>query len=267
LGLIFESKLTKNQNNWTKTAIHSTEHLLDIINDIIDFTQVSAHRITLSPSLIELNELADEIDIMFKVDAEAKDLEFSIIRDLPTPTTGEIDLKRLRQVIYNLASNAIKFTDTGHVKIHFGLEERKGERFFLCNVSDSGKGLSSEDQKVIFKRFRQVGDTMSRQHGGIGLGLNVCQELAGLLGGTLTLTSTLNIGSLFSLCIPFPAHQGAEDDQPLELGHVNIESPDLSILLAEDNAVNQKNSKSDIRNCKPSHHHRKRWTQSRCLCQ
>lgn len=238
LGLLSETKQNENQVQLTRTSTHSAEHLLAIINDIIDFTQISGHRATLSPSTINMTELACEFEVMFSIDAKEKGITFKVIKDFPENEQGEIDLQRLRQIIFNLTSNAIKFTADGSVKLHFKIRNTEGERRLHCHVSDTGIGMTQEDQRQVFERFHQVGDTMSRQHGGIGLGLSVCQELAHLMAGTLTLSSHLGQGSLFTLDIPFPkstpstTHQEATHSQP-------IEAKQLRILLAEDNIINQ----------------------------
>ena len=238
LGLLSETKQNKNQIQLTRTTIHSAEHLLGVINDILDFTQVSGHRATLSPSIINMTELALETEVMFNVEANEKGITFEVIKEFSENTQGEIDLQRLRQIIFNLTSNAIKFTAQGCIKLHFKVQDNEHERRLLCNVSDTGIGMSEEDQRHVFKRFHQVGDTMSRQHGGIGLGLSVCQELAHLMGGTLTLTSRLGKGSLFSLDIPFPESTSLTKPQEGTLSQA-LEAKPLRILLAEDNAINQ----------------------------
>ncbi len=240
LGLMKETNLSAEQTNLTCTAFHSTEHLLDIINDILDFTQVSAHRVTLHPKNIEMEKLANEIDVIFKADADQKGLKLEVIKGFSGSGAGTADLKRLRQILFNLISNAIKFTDQGHIKVHFQIKNDTQTRSLTCEVSDTGIGLSQADQDIVFKRFRQAEETMSRQYSGVGLGLSVCKELAELMGGTLSVSSKINKGSHFTFSIPFPAAEHADEASQAELPPVPLIQAELNILLVEDNQINQK---------------------------
>lgn len=236
LGLLAETRAPDESEHLVKTATHSTEHLLDIINDIIDYTQVSAHRTSLHYKEVSLRKLVSELDVMFTPAAKEKGLELSIDYNSPDTDLGRADLKHLRQIIFNLISNAIKFTEKGQIQVHFRIEPTH-PRHLVCDVIDTGLGLSEEDQKLVFSKFYQVDNSLSRQHGGLGLGLSICKELAQLMGGDLTLKSQLAKGCHFTLSLPF------EDvSQQEKLKEDNLEADDLSlhILLVEDNLVNQK---------------------------
>jgi signal transduction histidine kinase/ActR/RegA family two-component response regulator len=238
LELLKESESQKEKEDLTLTAIHSTEHLLQLINEIIDFTQVSGQRASLAPSRVDLNEMANEVGFIFKVDAQSKHINFEVKTDLPEQAFGRADHKRLRQIIFNLTTNALKFTQRGEVVVHFILNTKKKDRQLICHVSDTGIGMTPDEQENAFKRFHQIRNTLAREHGGIGLGLSLCKELAILMGGNLTVTSQPEKGSTFTLTLPFP-----EDDTiaavPVE-NAINTPFCALKILLAEDNTVNQK---------------------------
>ncbi|MDV7339211.1 ATP-binding protein [Terasakiella sp. A23] len=248
LGLMRETRNQREIQNLSTTAIHSTEHLLEIINEIIDFTQVSAHRAKIEPSPVNPHELAREIETIFKIDAQEKGLKLILENKLPTEAMGETDLKRLRQILFNLVSNAIKFTEQGKVVITFDIDE-KVKRTLCCQVSDTGIGLSPKDQQEIFTKFHQVDNSLSRKQGGIGLGLSICRELAQLMGGSLNLTSKLNQGSHFSLRLPFEKVSVPYTEK--DMADDTTENLSLNLLLVEDNAVNQKVLKTILE--KPGH--------------
>ncbi|NVK20641.1 MAG: response regulator [Methylocystaceae bacterium] len=236
LGLLNEAKNQEETAHLIQTAIHSTEHLLDIINDIIDFTQVSAHRMSLHIKEVNLNEISTELETMFRPAAEEKDLHLIVENQLPVNAIGRTDLTRLRQIIFNLIANAIKFTQDGEVLIRIKIDNR-AERRLTFDIIDTGIGMSKENQDVVFTKFKQVDNSLSRQYGGIGLGLSICKELAHLMGGDLTLESQLEKGSHFNLTLPFPESAEEENDNQ----HVtDLADTSLEILLAEDNPVNQK---------------------------
>lgn len=246
LGLLSETTQTDTQVQLTRTTTHSAEHLLAIINDILDFTQLSGQRTTLTPCIVNMEELADEINVMFKTDALTKHITFDIEKCFRKDATGEIDLQRLRQIIFNLTSNAFKFTSEGSIILNFDIKDVAQKRQLICSVSDTGIGMTDQDQKQVFQRFHQVGDTLSRQHGGIGLGLSVCKELAQLMGGELTLSSCLGEGSIFTLKVPFPESKIEAIEESTSSTQTHTPHKSLHILLAEDNAINQKVIKATL---------------------
>ncbi len=238
LGLLEETQETEEKAKLIETAIKSTQHLQALIDDLIDYTQLVGNRSIVQPGPVNLTSLAEELEILFRTTAQQKGLDFVIQSDFPEGTLGETDLKKLRQILYNLSANALKFTDEGSVTIVLRLEDITGNRQLICEIADTGIGLTLENQKKIFARFHQVGETMSRSHGGIGLGLSLCREFARLMGGDIDVQSTFGQGSLFRMRIPFPAirHEDHETNDTL----IDNTSIALNILLAEDNAVNQK---------------------------
>lgn len=246
LGLLRETNKKNEKEQLVHTAIHSTEHLQDIINDIIDFTQLAGKRAILRPHPIHLGEFCDELDSMFKLEARDKDLFFEVIRAFPDDTYGSIDTKRLRQIVFNLISNAIKFTEQGHITIIVRLEPAPN-RHLIVRVEDTGIGIHPAEQTAVFERFHQVGDTMSREHGGIGLGLSLCKEYSTLMGGDLSVSSVLGKGSIFRLEVPLPPLK--EAPIPHQPTQPSITAPiKLNLLVAEDNKINQKVIKAILEN-------------------
>lgn len=239
LGLVQESQ-SKNKDEtqrFIRTAIHSTEHLLALINEIIDFTQLSAQRTTIHKGFVDVHDLSEELKTIFQLEAESKGLQLHLETKLPDEAFGESDLKRLRQILFNLVSNAIKFTKEGQVTISSEIS-LKDERCLIFRIIDTGIGMDEDQQIKVFERFHQVDNSLTRAYGGVGLGLSICRELAQLMGGDLSLESTVNQGSTFTLKLPFPRLEKQakpitqDQNAPLEQA--------LNLLLVEDNLVNQK---------------------------
>lgn len=239
LGLIKEGhKQNKDETErFIRTAIHSTEHLLALINEIIDFTQLSAQRTTIHKGFVDVQDLMDELKTIFLLEAETKGLALQLETKFSEQAIGESDLKRLRQILFNLVSNAIKFTKEGQVTITCELCSTP-HRHLIFRVIDTGIGMDQDQQIRVFERFHQVDNSLTRAYGGIGLGLSICRELAKLMGGELSLVSDVNKGSTFTLEIPFPASERpASQPKP---ARIPCEEKHLKLLLVEDNPVNQK---------------------------
>jgi signal transduction histidine kinase/sensor domain CHASE-containing protein len=174
----------------------SAQHMIRLVEDLLDWTKVARGKLELDKSLIQLDELSSSVIKDLQPNANAKGLELTYSGD-PTAETMA-DKVRLKQILYNLINNAIKFTDAG--SIHLSMEKEGDQIVF--GVTDTGHGISEENQERVFQRFQQVDGSMSRQSGGLGLGLAISEQLAALHGGTLSLISTLGQGSTFSLRLP-----------------------------------------------------------------
>ncbi len=180
-------------------SIHTSgQHLLDIVNDLLDLAKVEAGRMELKPAELEIARLVADLIGAHRAHAQGKSLAltYSLADDLPAQLTT--DPQRLRQIINNLLNNAIKFTQNGGVELkvrRFG----DGLAFDIC---DSGPGIPSEAQDAIFEKFRQLDQFITRDHGGTGLGLALARELAHLLGGELSVASRVGEGSTFTLTLP-----------------------------------------------------------------
>jgi len=186
--------------------VHSSgEHLLSIINDILDTSQIESGQVALSLSEFSVHQLVLEIQKEHSYRASAKGIELKIAENIP----GEHllirnDRTRVKQVLTNLVGNAVKFTSSGYVEI--GLKpEAKGIQF---HVTDTGIGIDQQNQDLIFERFRQVESAQTRKYGGNGLGLSITKSLANILGGEIRLESEVGKGSVFYFTIPYkPVNQ------------------------------------------------------------
>jgi len=179
-------------------------HLMTIINEILDITRIEAGKMPMQLSEFNLNELVPEV--MTELDPVIARSRLTVTPKLcPELPMVYSDRQKVKQIIVNLLSNALKFTHEGGIQITVGYDP--GDRTALVAVSDTGIGISPENHEKIFEDFRQVDDSPSRQYGGTGLGLAICRRLATALGGRITLESTMGKGSIFTLTIPAEAEQ------------------------------------------------------------
>jgi PAS domain S-box-containing protein len=179
-------------------------HLMTIINEILDITRIEAGKMPMQLSEFNLNELVPEV--MTELDPVISRSKLSVAPKLnPDLPTVYSDRQKVKQIIVNLLSNALKFTHEGGIQITVGYSPV--ERTASVAVTDTGIGISPENHEKIFEDFRQVDDSPSRQYGGTGLGLAICRRLATALGGRITLESTMGVGSTFTLAIPVETEQ------------------------------------------------------------
>jgi signal transduction histidine kinase len=192
------------QNKFLKIIYSRSRHLLQIINDIVDISKIEANQFTVHPEKFCLNDILHELYETYQTDKTSygkEHLEIKLEKGLNKRQSYIIsDLKRVRQILTNLISNALKFTEKGSVKFGYTLRD---DQTLLFYVTDTGIGISQENMKYIFERFRQLDDSSNRLHEGTGLGLTISKNLAELLGGSLWIESTEGKGSTFYFTIPY----------------------------------------------------------------
>ncbi len=202
--LLKQSSLTEKQDDYVNKLSASASSLLGIINDILDFSKVEAGKLDIEhiPFSIE-DSLIDMIEVL-SIHASRKNLEYLVDYDDSIPKTLVGDAMRLSQVLTNLISNAIKFTDEGEVITRVRLLELNDSDVKICfSVEDTGIGISEEAQINLFQSFSQADASITRTHGGTGLGLTIALNLVELMGGDLSVSSELGKGSTFSFTLPF----------------------------------------------------------------
>lgn len=198
--------LTPEQVNYQERVLANAEHLLGLINDVLDLSKIEAGRMELVKRPFNVRNWVDEIVAQNKVLAETKGLQFEVDLESHMPEVVVGDAARLKQIAINLLSNAIKFTDVGSVKMHIGRNDL--ETWHLV-VTDTGVGIPVHAQDTIFEEFRQVDNTSTRRHGGTGLGLAIVRKLALMMGGTIRVKSELGKGSTFTMILPFASESEA----------------------------------------------------------
>jgi hypothetical protein len=239
LSLLRETGLNPRQIDYLRTATESADHLLVILNDILDMSQLESGRLTLAPTALDLRALLREVEALMRPQAMGKQLALhvDVAPELPERVTA--DPTRLKQILFNLLSNAIKFSDRGEVVLDVRLREGPGGADELVfSVTDHGIGIDEATLAQLFNRFAQGDSSRSRRHGGTGLGLEISRNLARLMHGDITVTSRPGEGSRFVLTLPLVAAA------PAAVPAVR-EAPDapaprrLRLLVAEDHAVNR----------------------------
>ncbi len=203
LEMLRETRLDQEQLKLVGTAQSSSRHLLRIINDILDFAKVESGKLQLESIEIDLRDLVDSVTELMNGSAAAHNLKVSasIAENVPQVVRG--DPVRLRQVLINLVSNAIKFTEQGGIRIEVSLgQTSQKEVELLFAVADTGIGMSEETADRLFQSFTQADASTTRRHGGTGLGLVICKRLVELMGGKIGVRSALGQGSTFWFLVP-----------------------------------------------------------------
>ncbi|HEU5134507.1 MAG TPA: ATP-binding protein [Steroidobacteraceae bacterium] len=214
----------------------SGESLLRIINDILDFSKIEAERLELRPKPFEIGDLLDELDMLLNAQARTKQVAFVIDADPRMPAAVNGDRQRLSQILLNLGTNAVKFTDRGEVRLIVrALDCAEGKVRVEFTMRDTGIGMSSEDLARLFTPFTQVAEARGHR-GGTGLGLVITQKLVSLMGGEIQVTSEPGRGSSFAFTLELPVTEIVARSTTARVPHLHV---GLSVLVAEDNTVNQ----------------------------
>jgi len=211
--LLLATRLSEQQRHYTSMVKRSGEHLLVIINDILDFSKIEAGKLTVEYIHFNFRELLDDIDNVFSPQAQAKgiELELAIAYDIPVAICG--DPNRLRQVIFNLLGNAIKFTESGKITVKVNVVQEDAQTVGLrFEVHDTGIGVSNDARARIFDSFSQADGSTTRKHGGTGLGLAISKQLVELMGGTIGVDHALTQGSIFWFAVNFDKRRIDVDD-------------------------------------------------------
>jgi len=239
LQLMLETRLNEEQMNYVSTALRSSRNLLRVLNDVLDFTKMEAGKFELYHEPFDLDTLLAESLELFRQQAETVGLQLAWQIYEGTPKHFMGDEGRIRQVLFNLIGNAIKFTNAGNVSIEaFSLPHKSSGKIRLFfTVEDSGIGIPDEKIDYIFESFSQVGGSLSRKHQGTGLGLPIVKRLVGLMDGHISVDTQLGVGTKLTFFITVePATVPAK---PVLHHTNNMSATGKSILLAEDEKVNR----------------------------
>ncbi len=245
--LVDPSSPPKDRAEYISTIRRNGEHLLSIINDILDLSKIEADHLVLEATDMAPAQLIEEVVLSLRPRAYGKSLKVETEVTFPIPRTITGDPLRLRQILVNLVGNAIKFTESGTVKVKLGFDKASGSLQF--HVIDTGIGLAPEEKARLFQPFTQADTTVSRKFGGTGLGLTISQRLVKLMGGEITIESEKGKGSTFSFALPvgvpapealmlFPANRPVADREIKP--QVDLAGFGARVLLAEDGPDNQR---------------------------
>ncbi|MFA0388123.1 response regulator [Vibrio splendidus] len=234
-SLLSEMDMPKEQKEYVDMLNTSSLTLLDLINDILDYSKIEAGRLELQQEPMKMMGIAADVESTFRVKAEQKGLRFQLAIDPKIPTMVIGDGTQLRQVLNNLVGNAIKFTEHGHVTLSLRLEEviEPDQKLRVkFEVTDSGIGIAEDKQQSVFDKFQQADGSTTRIYGGTGLGLTICDKIVTLMGSKLELTSVVGKGSTFYFTADF--------DPSLDVDESNIDFNKVSVLLVDDSQLNMR---------------------------
>ena len=243
IGLLLDTELDDDQRHYAETVRSSGESLLELLNDILDFSKIEAGSVELEALDFDLRTLLDDFASMPAVRAHAKGLEFicAVAPDVPAYLSG--DPGRLRQVLLNLAGNALKFTERGEIAVRVALvEETDTDATVRFSVKDTGIGIAPEQHELLFQKFTQADASTTRRYGGTGLGLAISKRLVELMGGEIGLLSERGHGSEFWFTVRLPKQA---EPEPVHVSANEIRG--THILVVDDNATNREVLSAQLR--------------------
>jgi CheY-like chemotaxis protein len=232
-GLALESRI-----QYVNIITKSSEQLLHIIDDIIDISKIEANQLNISKSTFAIDNVLKDLQVFYeneRIHLGKSHIEIKIEHD--SAVQINTDESKLRQIFMNLISNALKFTEQGYIKIGYKI---KSGFLIECFVEDTGIGIPGKMQSLIFKRFRQIDDSLTRRFGGTGLGLAICEGLVRLMGGKIWVDSIIDKGSTFYFTLPY---QEMNETKMQNRNEANMNDPfdwqGKTILVVEDDEINQ----------------------------
>jgi signal transduction histidine kinase/DNA-binding response OmpR family regulator len=236
--LTLQTELTPEQRDFITTVSQSAETLLTVVNDILDFSKIEAGKLELESLPVDLRDLAESCGKAFALHAHQKMLDLIVEVSSDSPAFIRGDPTRLRQILFNLFSNALKFTIKGEISLRVSpSQDESGKPVLQFSMSDTGIGIPEEKQKKLFEAFSQVDSSTTRRFGGTGLGLAISRRLVKLMGGKIWLESTAGVGTTFYFSIPLIVAQN------LATAPDTANPPSLAqarILVVDDNATNRR---------------------------
>ncbi len=237
-NLLLDTKLNNTQRQYAETVCNSADSLLQLVNDILDFSKIEAGKLELEIIPFDMQQLMEEVADLISIKAQEKSIEVLLrfAPDAPCFVIG--DPGRIRQIFLNLASNALKFTDVGHVLLSIESRGNENNRVsYYATVEDTGIGIPEDKIDYIFNKFSQADSSTTRKFGGTGLGLAICKELSRLMGGDVGATSKLGVGSVFWFTMNLEANVERKIQEQLDF---EGDLQGVKGLVVDDNKVAQK---------------------------
>lgn len=237
--LLTENRLSGQQQH-LEMLKYSSDHMLELINNVLDFNRIEAGKLELEQTPFNLFTETERLSLFFKVSASSKEIDFSFAFDEQAKKWVVGDIMRMRQILVNLISNAIKFTEKGKVEFTVEAAGKNSEDFSArFTISDTGIGIPADKLHKIFESFSQVDVHTTRKYGGSGLGLTIAEKLIALMGGKLQVISTVNTGSTFWFELPFKITTPEEETEKKKTVTELESFSNLCLLVTEDNEVNR----------------------------
>ena len=246
-GFLLDTELRPEQRRFAETTLSSAECLLALVNDILDFSKIEAGKLVLEIVDFDLRALLNDFSVPMAALSVNKGLKYShfVAADVPNKLRG--DWGRLRQILNNLVSNAVKFTHSGEITVQVNLVSETGsDALVRFSVHDTGTGISAELQRNLFEKFTQADTSISRRYGGTGLGLAISKQLVEMMGGEIRVASEAGVGSDFSFTVRLgkqwspPASAESSMRPPASRpATMMVRRQGARVLVAEDNIVNQ----------------------------
>jgi signal transduction histidine kinase/CheY-like chemotaxis protein len=236
--LLKDTDLNEKQQNYIETINYSSKNVINILNDVLDYSKIESNNLRIENICVDLFEELEEIVNLFKIEAYNKNLSLTLNIDEDVPSFIKTDPLRVKQIISNLVSNAIKFTSSGEVSIIVKMFKNIKRDHIEFSVKDTGIGIDKKAQDEIFQEFKQASESISRKFGGTGLGLSISTKLASLLGSSLKLQSKKDVGSRFYFSIPCEECCISSFDDEEDLYSDVSFSKEKRVLVAEDIGTN-----------------------------
>lgn len=248
--LLMDGKLSKSQKNHLQNVILSAENLLGILNDILDFSKIEAGKMDLDYMSFDIKLATKDAIKLIDYRAKEKGLKIKFSYDKTLPNFVVCDPLRIRQIFYNLIGNAIKFTEHGYISVNIlhdkNVKTNKNQVAIKVQIEDTGIGLTTKQQDIIFEKFMQADRSTTRKFGGTGLGLSICREFINMMGGEIGVTSEEGKGSIFWFTLVLDI--GVKDKVAIKIKENKNERFDnMTILMAEDNRINSEFAKEMLK--------------------
>lgn len=223
--------------NYLQMIRDSAESLMNIVNDVLDFSKIEANRIEIERQTFNTREMLDKIVNPFRLQAERKGIALLVQVASEVPVQAYADAHRIGQVLVNLLSNALKFTENGSVEVSLDMGESKGSQALRFTVRDTGIGIHERDKARLFTSFTQLDDSITKKYQGTGLGLSISRKLVEMMGGAIDFESSPNQGSVFTFIVPLEGVPAADEQEGVP--DENRTGRPMRVLLAEDNELNR----------------------------
>ena len=241
-NLLSKTNLQEPQREHLQAIHNSSQNLLNIVNDVLDFSKLEAGQLSIEKISFDLHQILQQIKVMFQPKALEKNISFNVLTEQAVPQFVFGDPNRLQQVLINIVNNAVKFTEQGQVTLRCELKSIEHDVAALVfRVQDTGIGIAADKLNDVFERFKQASSDTTRKYGGTGLGLSIVKDLVERQNGSISVKSKVGQGSEFTVQISYPLSFETESTgTATSATAVSFEGKQLKVLLAEDNVLNQK---------------------------